>query len=373
MFKKKVIVPWMLAILSTAGLAQSSNNNAVKELSLTKAVAEQLAAYPLKCVVQEYPNKPSNILEKPADAQGPQQMHPAFYGCFDWHSSVHGHWMLVRLLKKFPDLSNAALIRQVLNQNLSAANIEKERQYFALPINATYERMYGWAWLLKLAEELHTWNDAQAKQWEKNLQPLTDLIIKRTAAFLPKQTYPIRQGMHPNTAFALAFVHDYANTTNNDTLKRIVELRSRDYFLKDTKAPLEWEPSGSDFLSPALEEADLMRRVLSRAEFKTWINNFLPRIAETKPANILKPIAVTDRTDLQLVHLDGLNFSRAWCMFGIAQALPKTDPLHKLFVQSAHGQLSAAFPNIASGHYGGEHWLASFMLYALDMSAGVGN
>ncbi len=371
MIAKTAMLLGVLAMLSYACLAQITPKASTQELRLTRAVAEQLAAYPLKCVVQEYPNKPSNILEKPEDALGPQQMHPAFYGCFDWHSSVHGHWMLVRLLKKFPDLSNAGMIRQVLKQNLDAANIEKERAYFALPINATFERMYGWAWLLKLAEELHTWNDPEGRQWEKNLQPLTDLIIKRTAAFLPKQTYPIRQGMHPNTAFALAFVYDYANTTRNDTLKKIVEQRSRDYFLKDAKAPVEWEPSGSDFLSPALEEADLMRRVLSKTEFRQWINNFFPGIVETKPANILKPVLVADRTDLQLVHLDGLNFSRAWCMFGIAQALDRSDPLHNLFVQSAHEQLSAAFPNIASGHYGGEHWLASFMLYALDMSEGL--
>lgn len=367
----KVVVTILLSNILLAGFAQSPRTNITSSFTLTKEVAEHLSTFPLKCIVQEFPNKPSNVLERASDAQEPKQLHPSFYGCFDWHSSVHGHWMLVRLLKTFPDLNNGATIRAVLQTNFSRENIDKETAYFALPINATYERMYGWAWLLKLVEELHTWNDAAGKKWEQNLQPLTDLIVKRTMSFLPKQNYPIRQGMHPNTAFALAFVYDYAKTVGNDSLLQLVTKRSSDYYGNDKDAPLAWEPSGSDFLSPALEEADLMRRVLKPADYRSWLKRFFPTLGQVKPANILKPVVVTDRSDLQLVHLDGLNTSRAWCMFGIANAIGKADPLYSLLMQSADEQLGAAFGSIATGNYGGEHWLASFMLYALEARSGV--
>ncbi|MBE7177393.1 MAG: DUF2891 domain-containing protein, partial [Mucilaginibacter polytrichastri] len=291
--------------------------------------------------------------------------HPSFYGCLDWHSSVHGHWMLVKLLRDFPEMPEAKQIREALNQNLEAQRILAEKAYFDKPINATFERTYGWVWLLKLALELHSWNTAESRQWEQNLQPLTDLIIERYMAFLPKQTYPIRQGMHPNTAFGLTFAYDYAQATHNAKFQAMIEKRGRDYFGQDTEAPLKWEPNGADFLSPSLEEADLMRRLMPKAEFSTWLNRFLPAFAEKAPKNMLEPAVVGDRADMQIVHLDGLNLSRAWCMLAIAKNIGENSPVGALFMRSAKTHLDAALPHIASGEYGGEHWLASFAVYAL--------
>ena len=333
---------------------------------LTAKGASHFASLALKCALKEYPNKPSNVMEGDSDIAGPQKLHPAFYGCFDWHSSVHGHWMLVRLLKLYPGMEGADNIRQTLDKNLSEKNIVEEAGYFAKPINKTFERTYGWAWELKLAEELHTWNDPDARKWEKNLQPLTDLIVKNFMEFLPKQTYPIRQGMHPNTAFGMVFAYDYAKTMGNNNLLQLLNKRSIDYFSKDTIAALQWEPNGADFLSPSLEEADLMRRVLPKPEFVKWFNRFFKELILVRPKNILEPAVVSDRSDLQIVHLDGLNLSRAWCMFSIARVLGKEYPLYSLLMSSARKHLESAIPNIANGNYSGEHWLASFAVYALS-------
>ena len=333
---------------------------------LTPAGASHFAALALKCTQKEYPNKPGNTLESDSDKLSPQQMHPAFYGCYDWHSCVHGHWMLVRLLKLFPNMPEAAHIRDVISQSITEKNIQGEAAYFAKSVNKSYERTYGWAWLLKLVQELHTWKDADARRWEKNLQPLTDIIVQRYMEFLPKQTYPIRQGMHPNTAFGLVFAWDYAKTFGNNDLLGMVAKRSKDYFLKDTIASLAWEPNGADFLSPSLEEADLMRRVLSKPEFAKWFNQFFKELIARKPKNILEPAIVSDRTDLQIVHLDGLNLSRAWCMFAIAKALGNQHPMYRVLMRSAKTHLLSALPNIANGNYSGEHWLASFAVYAIS-------
>jgi hypothetical protein len=340
--------------------------DAAGNYQLTEQGASHFVTLALKCTLQPYPNKPGNTIESDSDQLGPRQLHPAFYGCFDWHSTVHGHWMMVRLLKLFPHLPEASRIRAVLDENLTEKNILAERDYFARPINKSYERTYGWAWLLKLSEELHGWDDADARRWEKNLQPLTDLIIQRFLEFLPKQTYPIRQGMHPNTAFGMILAYDYARTLQNDSLLHMIERRSRDYFLQDTSASLAWEPNGADFLSPSLEEADLMRRVLTPGAFRHWFDRFLKDLIRRRPKNILEPATVSDRTDLQIVHLDGLNLSRAWCMKGIAKALGPGHSLYKPLLQSAALHLRSALPNIANGNYGGEHWLASFAVYALS-------
>ena len=357
----------ILCLLTVAVNAQVNNLFTVKKDSsgfeLTIKGASHLASLPLNCITQQFPNKTSHTSNKDSDhVLLPIELHPAFYGCFDWHSSVHGHWMLIRLLKLFPALPEAAKIREVLNKTITAANIIKEVKYFDIPLTSSWERTYGWAWILKLDEELFTWNDVDAKKWHEALQPLTKKIVGLWTKFLPKQTYPNRTGVHPNTAFGLVFALDYAKAENDTTFQRAINISARAIFLKDKNAPVAWEPNGSDFLSPSLEEADLMRRVLSVKEFTLWFNQFLP-LASVRHLTEL-PV-VSDRSDLQIVHLDGLSFSRSWCMKGLASILPASDPRKKLLTRSAINHLGNALPNVVSGEYGGEHWLASFAVYAL--------
>ncbi len=329
---------------------------------LALAEANRLAQLPLKCIQQEYPNKLGQVLASAEELAGPLELHPAFYGCFDWHSAVHGHWMLAYLLKQFPELEQAALIRQKLAENITAENIQLELAYFSQPHNKGFERTYGWAWLLKLAEELHGWDDPLARELAQNLQPLAERIAMLYLEFLPKLYYPIRVGEHTNTAFGLAFAWDYAAATGQDSLRQLIEQRARDFYAADRGCPLGWEPSGYDFLSPCLEEANLMRRVMPPAEFRAWLNGFLPGLSH--PGFALPPGIVSDRTDGKLVHLDGLNFSRAWCLYGIAQALPEYG--HLKTVADEHIRFS--LPSIVDGGYEGEHWLASFAIYALLMA-----
>ncbi|MFN7945695.1 MAG: DUF2891 domain-containing protein [Blastocatellia bacterium] len=335
-------------------------------LTLTEAQASALAKLPLKCIRREYPNKLDHTMNDASEVKGPRALHPAFYGCYDWHSSVHGHWMLVRLLKTFPHLPEAKQIREVLDENLSAANIQAEVAYLNQANRQSFERTYGWAWLLKLAEELHTWNDADGKKWSANLKPLSDALVARYQNFLPKQTYPIRTGVHPNTAFGLAFALDYARTVGDQKLADLITERSLNYYGKDVNYPAAWEPGGEDFFSPALMEADLMRRVMKPAEFRLWFHRFLPGIAKGQPQSLLTPATVADRSDPKIVHLDGLNLSRAWCMRAIAAALPATDPARKVLVKAAARHASDALANVASGDYAGEHWLASFAVFMLS-------
>lgn len=332
---------------------------AAEPSALTREQASAFAKLALKGIRKEYPNKLDHVMGDKSDVKRPKALHPAFYGCYDWHSAVHGHWMLVRVLRLFPDLPEGLEIRAVLNEHLTAGNIKVEAEYFSRPHAKSFERPYGWAWLLKLAEELHAWDDASAKTWATNLRPLADVIVARYLDYFPKQTYPIRTGVHPNTAFGLAFAHDYARTMGDKRLQELIEERAKTYFLKDTDAPAKWEPSGADFFSPVLMEADLMRRVLPPAEFRDWFKKFLPDL----PKSLLDPATVSDRTDPQLVHLDGLNLSRAWCMTSIAAALPKDDPMRKILIDSAARHAEAGLKHVASGDYVGEHWLASFAVY----------
>ena len=353
----------LCAYFTVPGYAQL-RSSASSDASLTQAQASHFAQLALKCITREYPNKPDHVANDAQDVQSPRTLHPAFYGCFDWHSSVHGHWMLVRLLKLFPNLPEAGEIRKALDANLNAENILAETAYLKQKNRQSFERTYGWAWLLKLAEELSSSSDAQTKAWSRNLQPLVDVLVDSYVLFLPKQTYPIRTGVHPNTAFGLAFAFDHAKTTGNQKLEAIIAERSRTYFGNDRNYPGSWEPGGEDFFSPALLEADLMRRVLSQAEFRQWFDRFLPQLASGIPASLMEPATVTDRTDPKLVHLDGLNLSRAWCMSNIANALPQTDPARKVLIKAARTHLSDALVHVASGDYAGEHWLASFAVYA---------
>jgi hypothetical protein len=289
-------------------------------------------------------------------------MHPAFYGCFDWHSCVHGHWLLAHLLRDFPALPEGAAIRKALDENLSEKNIAGELAYLGQKERKSFERTYGWAWLLKLEAELLANKDAGAQRWAKNLRPLAEAMAERYEDFLPKQTYPIRTGVHPNTAFGLAFALDYAREAGDKKLESLLLERARFYYLGDRDYPASWEPGGEDFLSPALMEADLMRRVLAPADFAAWFHKFLPEL----PKSLLSPAAVTDRSDPKLVHLDGLNLSRAWCMRSIIAALPQEDPFRKPLAEAAARHAQDALANVASGHYEGEHWLASFAVYMLS-------
>jgi hypothetical protein len=333
--------------------------------ALTREQASGFARLALTGLGKEYPNKPEHVMAGPDDVKGPKALHPAFYGSCDWHSSVHGHWMLARLLRLFPDLPEATEVRAVLAEHLTAENLKAEADYFVRKESRPFERPYGWTWLLKLAEEFHGWDDTDAKRWSQDLRPLADVVVARYLEFFPKQTYPIRTGVHPNTAFGLAFAHDYAHAVDDPRLRELVEERARAYFGDDSDAPARWEPSGADFFSPSLVEADLMRRVLPPAEFRTWFERFLPGAARGEPKALFTPATVTDRTDPQLVHLDGLNLSRAWCMRSVAAALPADDPTRAALASSAARHAESALGHVASGDYAGEHWLASFAVYLL--------
>jgi hypothetical protein len=356
---------WIFCLLSLAsGLNGLSSQ--MPSPGLTRAHASRFAALALRCVRTEYPNKLDHVMNDPGEVLSPAALHPAFYGCFDWHSSVHGHWMLVRLLRTFPDLTEAPAIRAALNRSFTPANIAAEVAYLDRPNRQSFERTYGWAWLLKLQQEVSGWRDPDGERWAHTLQPLATAFSSRLQQFLPKQDYPIRTGVHPNTAFALAFAWDFSHASGDKRLEQLVAERSRSYFLADTRYPAEWEPGGEDFFSPALMEADLMRRVLPGPEFARWFHRLLPAIEAGRPSSLLNPARVTDRTDPKLVHLDGLNLSRAWCMHHIATALGPGSAAGKILAEAAVRHEAAGLAHVASGDYAGEHWLASFAVYLLS-------
>jgi len=327
------------------------------QLSLEQA--NNLAELPLACVNQEYPNKLSQTLGDAGDLKEPSVLHPTFYGCFDWHSAVHGHWSMVYLLKNFPDLAKAETLKSYLKEHLTKENIQAEVAYFNGEHNKSYERTYGWAWLLKLAEELHIWDDPLARELEQNLQPLTDLLVERYEEFLPKLNYPVRVGEHPNTAFGMSFAYEYAQTVNDTTFQKLLADRARDFYSKDTDCPISWEPGGTDFLSPCLEELNMMRLVLPKDEFLEWAGAFLPQLSNTDYE--LAVGEVSDRTDGKLVHLDGVNFSRAWNLYALAGQYPEYAHLKA----QADKHLNYSLPNVVGDDYEGGHWLGSFALYAL--------
>ncbi|PKH50287.1 DUF2891 domain-containing protein [Tenacibaculum sp. Bg11-29] len=355
----------LLIIVVSACVGTEKKKEGVKSDVAIAAVlnlkqAEKLVSLPISCINVEYPNKLNQTIGSPEDLQTPKELHPTFYGCFDWHSSVHGHWSLVSLLKQFPDLKNYEEIKQQLLTNISKENIDKEVAYFQKKHNINYERTYGWAWLLKLAEEIHTWDDETARKLEKNLQPLTDLIVQKYFDFLPKLKYPIRVGEHTNTAFGLTFAWDYATTLENFKLRDLIKKRARAFYLKDAHCPLSWEPSGYDFLSPCLQEAAIMKRIMSAAEFRLWFGDFLPQL---KDVNFTFPVGeVLDRTDGKLVHLDGVNFSRAWALNKIVKHMPEYKHLKNI----ANQHINYSLPNVVGDSYEGGHWLGSFAIYALN-------
>jgi len=332
-------------------------------VEFTVKEANNLAELPLNCINTQYPNKLGQTLENKEAIGEPQELHPAFYGCFDWHSSVHAHWSMVSLLKQFPDLKKAETIREKLKESLSAENIQGEIDYFKREQSDSFERTYGWAWLLKLAEEIETWNDPLADELGKNLAPLTDLIVKKYIEFLPKLNYPIRVGEHSNTAFGLSFAYDYANAVEHTELKELISERAKDFYLSDNNCPLTWEPGGFDFLSPCLEEVSIMSRVLPKNAFEMWLEDFLPQL-KSEDFDV-KVGEVSDRTDGKLVHLDGLNFSRAWVFYGLINQYPdKFSHLQEI----ADRHVAYSFPNLVGDSYEGGHWLGTFAIYALQES-----
>lgn len=345
---------------------KNTEDNYAELQLLSREAASNFANIALNCVHREYPNKLSHVMNDSSEVMSPKTLHPAFYGCFDWHSSVHGHWMLVKLLKDFPALPEADRIREALNINLSANNIETELAYLGQAGRRSFERTYGWAWLLKLANELYDWDDAQGKEWSRNLQPLARAIEQRYIDFLPRQEFPIRRGVHPNTAFGLSFALDYARKTGREELEQLILVRAKDYYLTDINSAASWEPDGDDFLSPSLMEAGLMSRVLNEDEYHKWLDAFLPALSRGKPASLVNPVNVSDRSDPKIVHLDGLNLSRAWCMYNIAKALPEYHQAVPVLLNSAEKHANATLPHISSGNYEGEHWLASFAVYMYD-------
>lgn len=332
---------------------------------LTRQVAENLSRLPLHCINNEFPNKTMHLADGPADAKLlPSELHPVFYGCLDWHSSVHGHWMLVKLLKLFPNISNRDSIVAVLENSFVLEKMQLESEYFGKYTSSkNYERTYGWAWLLKLDEELITWNDPLGQKWHKALQPLSEKIEQLWKNYLPKQTYPNRTGVHPNTAFGLCFALDWARAVKDTAFENAIIERAKHFYLNNKNIPGYLEPDGSDFFSPSLQAADLMQRVLPAAAFTTWLDDYY---SQESISRLCELPTVSDRSDYQIVHLDGLSFSRAWCMKSIATKLPLKHRYKKLFIDTADKFLNETLPKIFNGGYGGEHWLASFAVYAME-------
>jgi len=325
--------------------------------------AERFAKLALRCVHKEYPNKISHVLNSDADVAPPQKLTPAFYGCYDWHSSVHGHWLSVRLLRTFPDASFAKAARDALKESLTAENLKAEATYLRGDGRASFERPYGLAWLLQLCAELREWDTPEAREMLANLKPLEEAAIERLTTWLPKLSNPIRIGEHNQTAFALGLVLDYARGKNDERLAKLAADSARKFYLADTDCPLAYEPSGEDFLSPCLAEADVMRRVLTQAEFAKWLSQFLPQIPRRATADWLPVVISPDPSDPKLAHLDGLNLSRAWMLEGILFSLPADDPRRPALTSAAEAHRRAGLAAVTGEHYEGGHWLGSFAVY----------
>ena len=331
--------------------------------TLTPEIADTFARIALGHVAKEYPNKLDHVLTGPGDAETPRALHPIFFGSFDWHSCVHGYWLLARLYRRFPKGAEAGAIRALFDDAFTPAKVEAERAYLDRPSSAGFERPYGWAWLLMLAGELARHDSDEGRVWSAAITPLAHAFAARFMTYLPKATYPVRAGVHSNTAFALTLVQDYAAAVGDAGLARLAADKANAWYGADADCQA-WEPSGDDFLSSALIEAECMRRALG-AEFPAWFARFLPRVAEDQPAALFTPAIVSDRADGKIAHLDGVNLSRAWCWRSIAAALPAGDPARECALAAAAPHLDASLPHVA-GDYMGEHWLATYALLALE-------
>jgi hypothetical protein len=332
---------------------------------MTEKQAAELVDLVVEGLDREYPNKTGHVTTGPDDLRSPRAMHPVFFGHFDWHSSVHGHWTLVALLRRNPDAAYAPELRSLLTRRFSAEGLAAEAGYFRKKENRSFERMYGWAWLLRLALELRTWDDPDARRWAENLAPLEQEIVALARDYLPKLDWPVRCGFHPESAFPLAQMLDYARGTGDAEFEKLLVAKARAFYGKDRDYPATYEPSGNDFFSPGLNVADLMRRVLTAEEFGRWLDAYLPGLAAGKAGNLLTPVSVSDPSDGHLIHLAGLNLSRAWTMEGMASVLPEADPRRRVLIDAAARHTSAGMKWVSSGHYEGEHWLGSFAVYLL--------
>jgi hypothetical protein len=338
------------------------------ETSLTPDLAGRFASLALSHVTREYPNKLDHVLTKRGDVKTPRELHPIFFGSFDWHSCVHGYWLLATLMRLFPEIEEAVTIRQLFDAQLTPAKAKGELKYLGRKSSSTFERPYGWAWLLMLAAELNRHDGEKAKRWNASLSPLAGAFRERFLSFLPKATYPSRVGTHFNSAFAITLAMEYADVASDAVLRKAVASKAVSWFHNDANYQT-WEPGGDDFLSGALMEAECMRRILGgvgggATDFSGWLDRFLPRLAVREPATLFQPAIVSDRSDGKIVHLDGLNLSRAWCWRSIAQTWPASDPRRGIALDAAEKHLAASLPHV-TGDYMGEHWLATFALLAL--------
>jgi hypothetical protein len=343
-------------LFTMSGAAQNTGEFDIK-------AAQRFANLALACVHKEYPNKISHNLNSDADVAPPRKLTPAFYGCYDWHSSVHGHWLLARLVRTFPNAGFAPSAREALRQSLTAENIALEAAYLRGEGRASFERPYGLAWFLQLVAELREWDDPQAREMIANLRPLEEAALERLNGWLPKLSHPVRIGEHDQTAFALGLMLDYARAKGNVKFADLLASKARQFYRGDKDCPLEYEPSGEDFLSPCLGEADLMRRVLPVPEFGGWLQNFMPQIAPSRRGSWLQPVVSPDPSDPKLAHLDGLNISRAWMLQGIAAGLPKGDKRLPVIIAAAEEHRRAGLASVTGEHYEGGHWLGSFAVY----------
>ena len=332
------------------------------------AAASRFAQLALECVHKEYPNKISHLLASDADVKPARDLTPAFYGCYDWHSSVHGHWLLARVARQFPDSAVAKDARAALTQSLTRKNIDAEVAYLDAAGRESFERPYGLAWLLQLAAELRSWDDSQAREWSANLQPLERAVAQKIASWLPKLAYPIRIGEHAQTAFAFGLIWDWSVVVHDEQMQSLLREKAKQFYLHDRNCPLNYEPSGEDFLSPCLGEADFMQRVLTMREFDQWLSAFLPMIPRDGSIGWLPVAQITDRSDPKLAHLDGLNLSRAWMLHRIAFALPANDARKKSLQATAVAHSATSIGAVTSEHYVGSHWLGTFALYGATRS-----
>jgi hypothetical protein len=331
--------------------------------SLTPALGAAFARVALSHVTKEYPNKLDHVLNKRADLKTPSQLHPVFFGSFDWHSCVHGYWLLATLLRLFPEMREAAKIEELFDRQLTRARVRAEVRYLGQPLRGTFERPYGWAWLLMLWAELSRHSSTKGDRWRDAVEPLAAAFTQRFLDFLPRATYPTRVGTHFNSAFAIALALEYAEVASNAALRKALAKKARSWYSEDSDCQA-WEPGGDDFLSPALMEAECMNRVLKASDFSDWLDRFLPRLAVREPATLFTPAIVSDRSDGKIAHLDGLNLSRAWCWRSIAATWPASDARRVVALEAAETHFAASLPHVA-GDYMGAHWLATFALLAL--------
>ena len=333
-------------------------------MQLTPERAAAFAALPLAYLRLEYPNHIMHVLNDATDVQSPRALHPVFYGCYDWHSAVHGYWLLLRCLRRYPDIAAADQIGALFDEHFTAAAMLQEAAYFQAPGRNSFERPYGYGWLLALAQELAASSHPHAPQWLAAMQPLTATIRQRLLDYLGKLTYPIRVGTHYNTAFALTLALDYARAAGDDELSSTITQAALRYYVADQDYPAHYEPGGDEYLSAALTEAMLMSKVLEGEVFANWFERFLPQLGQV--TSLMQPAQVSDRTDPKIAHLDGLNLSRAWCMQDIASRLPAVHHAQTTIASAAQRHLQASIEHVVGSHYSGGHWLASFALLALQ-------